>query len=301
MGVKSSPLKVSAIKDWPIPKDKKEVKSFIGLCSYYRKFVKDFATIAKPLHLLAEDKNPFIWDDSCQVSFDHLKSNLLQSPILAHPVPNLPFVLDTDASNFGIGAILSQSGCSDSEQIIAYFSKCLNKAERNYCVTRKELLAVIKAVEHFRHYLLGREFIIRTDHASLIWLLNFKNPEGQVARWLEILFQYSFKIFHRPGKNHGNADAVSRRPCNCSYCRKLNETYENKKFKFILRTVVQFDKDFDWEKLQNEDHILKILIKHKKDNSIPEWSSVSHLDSSIKIYLLHWDSLFFEKNILQRR
>ena len=121
-------------------------------------------------------------------------------------------MLDTDASNEGIGAVLSQVE-DGKETVIAYASRVLTKAERAYCVTRRELLAVVTFIQHFRVYLLGRHFVIRTDHGSLTWLRSFRNPEGQLARWLEQLQEYDFDIVHRPGRKHLNADALSRIPC----------------------------------------------------------------------------------------
>lgn len=120
---------------------------------------------------------------------------------------NLEFVLDTDASAFCIGGVLSQIK-DGNEQVIAYFSKSLSRPEQNYCVTRRELLAVVESVKHFHHYLYGRYFTIRTDHGALNWLMHFKNPEGQMARWMEVLSVSDFAILHRPGKSHGNADGL---------------------------------------------------------------------------------------------
>ena len=120
-------------------------------------------------------------------------------------------LLDTDASQEGIGAVLSQI-CDGNEQVIAYASRTLSKAERKYSVTRKELLAVVVFTNHFRPYLLGRNFALQTDHSSLTWLHNFKEPEGQFAWWIEKLQEYNFTILHRQGKQHQNADALSRRP-----------------------------------------------------------------------------------------
>ncbi|KAL1448551.1 hypothetical protein WDU94_003585, partial [Cyamophila willieti] len=130
----------------------------------------------------------------------------------------------TDASNVGIGAVLSQV-IDGKEAPIAYYSKALSKPERNYCVTRKELVAVIASTKHFHKYLYGQKFIIRTDHAALKWLLQFKNPEGQVARWIEQLQAYDYEIQHRKGKSHNNADALSRRPCKpeCKHCIRVEE------------------------------------------------------------------------------
>ncbi|GFQ91611.1 transposon Ty3-I Gag-Pol polyprotein [Trichonephila clavata] len=140
-------------------------------------------------------------------------------PSSIYPDPEKQFILDTDASHESVGAVLSQE-INGQEHVIAYWSKCLSKPERNYCVTRKELLAIVKAVENFHSYLYGRKFLLRTDHASLTWLLNFKNTEGQIARWIQKLEEYDFEIKHRKGSLHSNADALSRRPCSnaCSYC-----------------------------------------------------------------------------------
>ena len=122
------------------------------------------------------------------------------------------FVLDTDASDYGIGVVLSQEQ-EGMEKVIAYSSRALTKSERNYCVTRKELLAVVYFVKYFRMYLYGRKFTIRTDHGALKWLFGFKDPAGQVARWIQTLAEYDLGIQHRPGHRHGNADAMSRTPC----------------------------------------------------------------------------------------
>ena len=122
------------------------------------------------------------------------------------------FILDTDASDMGIGAVLLQVQEDGSERVIAYASRVLTKPERRYCVTRRELLAVVSFVQHFRPYLLGKHFLLWTDHGSLTWLSNFKEPEGLLARWLERLQEYNFTIAYLPGKKQ-NPDSLSRRPC----------------------------------------------------------------------------------------
>jgi hypothetical protein len=131
------------------------------------------------------------------------------------------FILDTDASDVGMGAVLSQFQ-DGVERVIIYFSKTFSKCEIIYCVTRRELLAIVCSVKYFHHYVNGRPFLVRSDHGSLRWLINFRNPEGQLARWLQILSAYDYTIVHRPGRVHSNADALSRRPCsaNCSHCSK---------------------------------------------------------------------------------
>ena len=141
------------------------------------RFVKDFAAIAKPLYQLTEKTIKFAWSDEAHGELCH---RLVTTPTLAFPDYELPFILDTDASNVGIGAVLSQRQSDGSERVIAYGSRTISRPERRYCVTRRELLAVT-FVQHFRPYLLGREFLLRTDHSSLVWLTNFKQPEGQLA------------------------------------------------------------------------------------------------------------------------
>ncbi|GFQ66102.1 RNA-dependent RNA polymerase 1 [Trichonephila clavata] len=200
-GVRTDPQKVSAVKDWRRPKNVHELRSFLGLCTYYRRFVKGFSSIARPLHRLTENKQKFLWTDECEEAFNSLKAALTSFPILVYPDPEKQFILDTDASHESVGAVLSQE-INGQEHVIAYWSKCLLKPERNYCVTRKELLAIVKAVENFHSYLYDRKFLLRTDHASLAWLLNFKNTEGQIARWIQKLEEYDFEIKHRKGSLH---------------------------------------------------------------------------------------------------
>ena len=164
------------------------------MANYYRHFIKNFATIAKPLHQATEKQAHFKWTERCAQAFNQLKDNLTSTPILAMPDWTKPFILDTDACETGIGAVLSQSSMDSSEHVIAYASRLLTKPERNYCVMCKELLAVVTFLNHFRHYLISKPFTIRTDHGTLIWLQNFRSPEGQLARWLEKLQEYQFTI-----------------------------------------------------------------------------------------------------------
>ncbi|GBM35397.1 Retrovirus-related Pol polyprotein from transposon 297 [Araneus ventricosus] len=225
-GVKTDPGKIKAVFDWSRPETVHDLRSFLGLCTYYRRFVKNFSTIARPLHKLTEAKSNFNWTEECEKSFNSLKQALTSSPILTYPRTDKDFILDTDASNEGIGAVLSQN-MGNEERVIAYFSKSLGKPERNYCVTRKELLAIVKSIEHLHHYLYGWKFLLRTDHASLRWLLNFKELEGQIACWIQRLQEYDFEIQHQKGTSHGNADALSRRPCteSCKHCMNAEKKF----------------------------------------------------------------------------
>lgn len=211
-GVRTDPQKTLAVKNWATPSNVDELRAFIGTASYYRRFIKNFASIAAPLHNLTKKGQKFTWDTYCENAFRELKGKLITAPVLAYPLRDCEFIVDTDASNTGLGAVLSQIQ-EGEERVIAYLSRSLSKPELKYCVTRKELLALIWATRHWRHYLLGKRFRVRTDHSALKWLQNFKEPEGQLARWLESLSEFDMAIEHRPGKQHGNADGLSRIPC----------------------------------------------------------------------------------------
>ena len=230
--------------EWKRPRNRREVQQYLGLCNYYRRFIPEFSDTAAPLTELTIKHVDFRWSKAAEESFLGLKNALCSVPILAFPLEDGEFVLDTDASNLGIGGVLQQRQ-GDDEKVITYTSKKLNKQQRRYCVTRRELLAIVVCLREFRNHLLGREFTICTDHGSLAWLLNFKVPQGQLARWLEYIFQFRFRIVHRDRKKHTNADALSRNPaheegCNdyrpgvaledlpcggCSYCRKHHEEW----------------------------------------------------------------------------
>ena len=228
-GIKTDPEKVESVKTWPTPADVKELQGFLGLASYYRRFISDFSIIAEPLNKLCRKGVPFHWLQEQQSAFEELKHRLTSAPVLAYPdfSPGVgSFILDTDASQqLGLGAVLSQSQQDGTERVIAYASRSLNDHEKNYCTTRLEMLALVTYVDYFRYYLLGRRFRLRTDHHSLTWLMTFKEPQGQVARWLERLQEYNFEVEHRAGRSHGNADAMSRKPRryhgDCPSCGQL--------------------------------------------------------------------------------
>ena len=194
---------------------KRLVRQFVGLASYYRRFVKDIATVAKPLHKLTKMYAHFNWTDECQEAFEQLKSWLTSAPVLGYPLDGGQLFLDTGASDWGIRAVLSQVQ-EGVERVLAYGSRRMSATEQNYCTTRRELLAAVEFTSHFWQYLLGRSFIIRTDHSSLCWLTRMREPEGQLAHWLEKLAEYNFQVIHCPGRHHQNADALSRRPCRTS-------------------------------------------------------------------------------------
>ncbi len=223
-------MKTAAVQDWPTPRTVTHVRVFLGLASYYRRYIPNFASVATPLTGLTKKEATLVWDDDCERAFETLKKALVQPPILSYPPRDGPFILSTDASDTGIGAVLEQEQEGEGrvvKRVIAYASKTLKASQRRYCTTNKELLAVVTVVELYKYYLTGRHFTVVTDHASLTWLLNFREPEGVVARWITRLQPFDFKIVHRPGKHHSHADGLSRqtsRPCkrdNCPECVTL--------------------------------------------------------------------------------
>lgn len=208
-GVRPNPNKIDTIDRVIRPKNQKQVKIFLGLIGYYRKFIANFSTIAKPLTILLKKGAPFIWTNEQEQAFVELKQKLVDEPILQYPNFSQQFVLTTDASNVGIGGVLSQ--IKDSKDLpIAYYSRTLNKSEQNYSTTEKELLAIINSVEHFRPCLYGQKFVIFTDHRPLQWLFNCKNPSSKLLRWRLRLNDYEYEIRYKPGRINSNADGLSR-------------------------------------------------------------------------------------------
>ena len=154
---------------------------------------------------------PFVWTKECQEAFEELKMKLVSEPMLALPTDEGMYILDTDASDYGLGAVLLQQQ-NDEERVIAFSSRTLSKAEMKYKTTRKELLAVVNGLKQFCHYLLGRHFVIWTDHLALSWLRKMPEPMPQLARWLAFIEQYDYEVVQREARRHGNADGLSRRP-----------------------------------------------------------------------------------------
>lgn len=314
-GVQTDPKKIKDVKEWPIPRRVKDVRSFLGLTGYYRRFIKDYGSIAKPLHELTEKTTPFVWSKERQQAFHQLKSALTSAPILGYPSAEEgdEFILDTDASNCHIGAVLSQRQ-GTTERVIAYGSKVLSRQERNYCVTRRELLAVVHFVVHFRHYLLGRRFTLRSDHGALTWLFKFKQPEGQVARWLEQLSEFNFTIIHRPGRIHSNCDGLSRRPCpdSCKTCKR-GEIPEEEQLEKVrncgrtarirqktqqIRGTRQQVRTSEWmqeiKEAQAEDPVIKVISRW---TAKPAWEDVCMKTREVKMLWSRWTQLKKEGDV----
>ena len=233
-GISPNPEKIKAIQDFPRPTNLESLRSALGTFGHYRKLVRNFSQIAEPLTRLTKQRDdlkrdrkgvpakkvkqrscfvPFEWGPQQEAAFQTLKQALTTAPILGHPDFRQRFYLQTDASDIGLGAVLSQFQ-GEKSVVIAYWSQLLSKTERKYSATEREGLAIVRAIQHFRSYLAGRPFTVVTDHAALRYLMSAKDPTNRIARWVMYLQQYDFTIEHRPGRASGNADGLSRAPVN---------------------------------------------------------------------------------------
>jgi hypothetical protein len=221
-GVRMMEDKVKAVAEWPVPSKVGHVRAFLGTAGYYRKFIKDFSSIAAPLHDLTKDSVKFHWTAACQDAFVRLKSALQQGPVLALPDPSRPFVVHTDASGFAVGAVLMQDQ-GKGLQPIAFLSKKMLDAETRYPVHEQELLAVIHSLGTWRHYLAGSKFkvIIKTDHKSLQYFKTQPQLSGRQSRWKDVIANFDFDIEYIEGKDNTVADGLSRRPDHACHSSEL--------------------------------------------------------------------------------
>ena len=284
-GISTDPEKLKRIQEWPTPRNQNDVRSFLGYATYYRKFIRNFAKVADPLNKLLQKDHTFHWSSLCEESFTLLKKAFSDVVTLAYPNFSKPFIVDTDASDVGIGAVLSQLNTANVEQPVCYFSRSLSKPERKYAVTRKEMLALVDSLRHFRCYLLGKKFTVRTDHSALQWLRTFKEPVGQVARWIERLAEYDFDILHRPGIKHGNADALSRYPHAVSTV-SAEEIWVPPRIRN------------DFRKLQASDSLTSVLLQWLKKAARPSADEVDGLSRDLKYYWARFDELSVVDGIL---
>lgn len=224
LGVGTAEGTIKAVKEFPRPNNVKELQRFLGLCVYYRRFVKDFSIQAGPLYNLLKNDVKYVWDEKCQRTFDTLKEQLTTAPVLAHPDYEKEFLLYTDASIEGLGAILAQNADDGKEHPIAYISRSLSPAEKNYIITELECLAIVWPVKKLHPYLDGVKFTLVTDHSALQWLFDFKGPNRRLVRWsLELQpFRDYMTIQYRGGKKHANVDPLSRAPM--AVCNAINSS-----------------------------------------------------------------------------
>ena len=215
-GVRMAEDKVAAIKDWPVPRRVKDVQSFLGFCNFYRRFIKSFSENSRVLSDLTKKDVAWNWTPECQAAFEKLKSSILNAPSVHHPNFDLPFVLETDASDFAVGAVLSQPvdlDHLDDLRPVGFYSRKLLPAEVNYDIHDKELLAILCALDHWSHYLLGSPFKIRvySDHRNLVYFRSRRTLSPRLLRWSAVLNQFDFVIVYQRGDVNVGADALSRR------------------------------------------------------------------------------------------
>ena len=205
--------KVSAILDWPAPTDRKGVQRFVGFANFYRKFIKAFSNIIAPITDLTKQTARFRWTPEAQTAFETLKDLFTSASILRHPDASLPYILEVDASETAVGAVLSQrQGPKALLHPVAYFSRTLSEAERNYDVGDRELLAIKAALEEWRYLLEGaaHPILIYTDHKNLEYLKVAQRLKPRQARWALLFTRFSFHITYRPGSKNTKPDALSR-------------------------------------------------------------------------------------------
>ena len=305
-GIACDPEKTEAIQSWPVPNTVTQVRQFIGFASYYRKFIPNFSEIAQPLTSLTKKSVRFSWSQDCQKAFDTLKEKLASPPVLAYPKDEGEYILDTDASNHAIRAVFSQFQ-DEEERVISFASRALCGGQKNYCTTKQKLLAVVTFVEHFRYFLYGQHYTIRSDHALLKWLRNFKNIDSLLARWLSKLEKYDYKIVHRKGPQHANADGLSRLPArkcprnNCPQCtmKVYSITAQPQADETDEWLTGWSNQDlFDW---QRQDPAMNRIIGWLETSSeYPK--GVAQYDGQTHSYLAQWEALFLnEYGILCRK
>ncbi|BHF81940.1 hypothetical protein SprV_0802507500 [Sparganum proliferum] len=289
------PDRVKHIRTWPTPTNQTELRSFLGLASYYRRFIRNFAQIAAPLHKLTEKGRPYTWSADCDTAFNNLRAALCSAPLLA--LPNVdddapPFILDTDASGFAIGAVLSQIGKDGVEHPICFASNTLTKTQRNYCTFRRELLAIVMFIRQFKHLLVGRRFILRTDHRALQWLRSIKDPMDQLARWQEFLQDFDFECQFRPGHKHGNADALSRLPNSTNPADESHDTAAN-------AIIVAEPTRYAWSSAQSSDPDTAVIYHHLSQGlSKPSEQAMRGTSQNARLLLNQWPHLVVLHDIL---
>lgn len=233
--------KIKAMNEWPRPQNRKHILSFLGLCGYYRTFIENFSQIALPMTELLKETKEWKWDEPVEKSFRQLQQAMSEAPVLASPDPTRKFIVTTDASDFAIGAALSQQ-FDNGERPIAFYSKKLSPAESNYPVHEKELLAVILALKEWRCFLDGQHFTVITDHKSLTYLQSQPHLSNRQARWMQFLSLFNFTIQYKPGKSNSVADALSRRhdhEAKISEVNVVSALGTSKLFKEIVKTQLK--------------------------------------------------------------
>ena len=315
-GVKTDPKKVQDVRNFAPPRNVRDVQVFMGMTQYYMKFIKNFMEISLPIVQLMKKNVKFVWGPEQQQAFETLKDCMTTAPVLAYPIDTGRFILDTDASDYAMGAVLSQMQHDENgvliERPIAYSSKKFSDTERHYCARRRELLAIVYHVKHFHTYLRGRDFIIRTDHASLRYIKTTRELPSQFHRWCMTMEEYTYEIQVRKGTLHTNADGMSRLPCNKKVCicsgvadlEKL-QGLEDSGIEQALLNMIKFSPVYTAEEMaaaQLADPDIRPLYVAKIVNQIrPTWNEISGESPAAKAYMAEWKRVEAHDNMLYRR
>ncbi|QRV85329.1 Retrotransposable element Tf2 protein [Ceratobasidium sp. AG-Ba] len=256
-GIRVDPAKVVKAINWSIPSKVVQVQEFVGFCNFYRTFIRDYSRIAAPLFNLTRKNHPWEWTEECATAFEHLKEALRSAPVLIIPDISKQFFLECDASDFATGAILSQFSEDDQLHPVVFLSKAMTPAERNYDIYHKELLAIVKALEEWRHLLEGTALPVQiiTDHKNLEPFKATKDLRGRLARWAGFLSEFNFQLKYRPGKTNGKADILSRKDEHRPLGGVKNWSWENGLLIFKNKIYVP-----------NNDSIRKDILASRHDN-----------------------------------
>ena len=273
-GIHADPAKVAAVQEFPIPTSLKAVQRFLGMAGWYHRFVPDFSKVAEPLNHLKKKGVKFQWTPACQGAFEALKNSLITPLVLGHPNLNAHFIVYTDASQTGLGAVLAQQTGLGTEEVLAYASRTLNSAERNYSTTERECLAVVWALEKWSYYLEAKIFTVVTDHAALQWVLASGKTNSRLIRWSIRLQKFDFIIEYRKGKLNVVPDALSRITETANVCPPLCSTYTTAK---CLDDSFPLDDESVWRAQQKDAAIMAI---HK---SLSEEDSKSRFNDKYSI------------------
>ena len=285
------PEKVACVQSFPRPQSKKQLQSFIGFAGFYRRFVPHFSSIMAPLYRLTKGDVSWCWGDSEEAAFNKIKQCLCDHPVMLH-LPDVmeSFEVSTDASEVGLGAVLSQQG-----RVIEYASRKLNAAERNYSITERELLAVVWALEKWRQYLFAQSFSVYTDHRPITFLKSIRNPKGRIARSITRLQEYDFKLLYRRGSDNQVADCLSRIPEAVGRSELLEHEVLPPPMEVV--SVLLFHEDLEaLRDHQREDPELKAVIEAKL-----QAKDLVSQDPLFKRYRQIWHQLAFsDEGVLMR-
>ena len=297
-GLECDPAKIEDVKSWPVPDCLKSVRQFLGFVGYYRRFIPNFADVATPLVTLTDKDVPFVWDSCCSSAFSALRASLVDAPILAFPTETGLYILDTDASNFGLGGVLSQVQ-NDQECVVAHCSRSLRPSQRCYCTTKREMLAAVAMCIQFRSYLRGARFTLRTDHKSLVWLHRFKDTEGRerITVMLTVSHVPHLRRVDSAPVQTARRSFSSRTPSR-PVARKMPIWYRSSRGKtgLLNSMMICHNRPLFLETLQREDPVCITLHSWIIAGEFPPWAEVKSMLPELRSLWHHRNNLSVDDN-----